>query len=405
MELINGRDIVIVGQQPWDTEIGSNCKNIAIEFAKTNRVLYVNSPLDRITKIRHGGDPKVQKRVLLIEGKNTVIELVHPNLWVFQPEEIIESINWIKFAAIFDFFNLRNNKIIAKEINKAQLKLSFKNIILFNDNDIFRSFYLKELLKPKVSVYYSRDYLLASGYWKHHGLRLEHKLMAKSDVCVANSSYLASLCEKYNANAFDVGQGCDLKPYNNSALNKLPLELHSICKPLIGYVGALLSSRLDIDIIRYIATARPTWNVVLVGPEDEAFKKSDLHHMDNIHFLGPKLPEQLPAYIHSFDVCINPQVVNELTIGNYPRKIDEYLAVGKPVVATRTKTMEVFEGHCSLATDKQQFVDLIENCMKINSEELAIERKEFASTHTWENSVGKIYDSIRQYEVGHLSTA
>ena len=32
-ELITGRDIVIVGQQPWDVEIGSNCKNIALEFS------------------------------------------------------------------------------------------------------------------------------------------------------------------------------------------------------------------------------------------------------------------------------------------------------------------------------------------------------------------------------------
>ena len=47
--LITGRDIVIVGQQPWDVEIGSNCKNIAEELTKHNRVLYVNSPLDRIT--------------------------------------------------------------------------------------------------------------------------------------------------------------------------------------------------------------------------------------------------------------------------------------------------------------------------------------------------------------------
>ena len=32
----------------------------------------------------------------------------------------------------------------------------------------------------------------------------------------------------------------------------------------------------------------PDCNFVLVGPEDEAFKESDLHHIKNIHFLGPK---------------------------------------------------------------------------------------------------------------------
>ncbi len=50
--MIQGKDIVIVGLQPWDTEIGSNCKDIAVEMSKNNRVLYVNSPFDRISKFR-----------------------------------------------------------------------------------------------------------------------------------------------------------------------------------------------------------------------------------------------------------------------------------------------------------------------------------------------------------------
>jgi hypothetical protein len=37
------------------------------------------------------------------------------------------------------------------------------------------------------------------------------------------------------------------------------------------------------------------------------------------------------------------QLSNNLTIGNYPRKIDEYLAMGKPIVATSTKTMQMFK--------------------------------------------------------------
>jgi hypothetical protein len=45
-------DIVITGQQAWDVEIGSNCKNIALEFSKQHRVLYVNSPLDRIQPVQ-----------------------------------------------------------------------------------------------------------------------------------------------------------------------------------------------------------------------------------------------------------------------------------------------------------------------------------------------------------------
>ncbi|MDE3143949.1 MAG: glycosyltransferase family 1 protein, partial [Bacteroidota bacterium] len=74
--MISGRDIVIVGQQPWDVEIGSNCKNIAEEMSKHNRVLYVNSPLDRITLYKHRTEPKVQKRLAVIKGKQNSIEII-----------------------------------------------------------------------------------------------------------------------------------------------------------------------------------------------------------------------------------------------------------------------------------------------------------------------------------------
>ncbi len=62
-------DIIITGQQAWDVEIGSNCKNIALEFSKKNRVLYVNSPLDRISLMKNGNDPKVIKRKDVINKK------------------------------------------------------------------------------------------------------------------------------------------------------------------------------------------------------------------------------------------------------------------------------------------------------------------------------------------------
>ena len=62
-----------------------------------------------------------------------------------------------------------------------------------------RCFYLKELLQPSISIYYSRDYMLAVDYWKKHGEKLEPLLIAKSDLCVANSTYLSDYCKQYNS--------------------------------------------------------------------------------------------------------------------------------------------------------------------------------------------------------------
>ena len=393
--MILGRDIVIVGQQPWDVEIGSNCKNIAMEFSKYNRVLYVNSPLDRFTLIRKKKDPKIQKRINVIRGLENGLIKVENNIWNLFPNRMIESINWIGFQNIFEFFNKQNNKIFARCIKAAIVELGFKDFILFNDNDIFRCFYLKELLQPSVSVYYCRDYMLAVDYWKKHGEKLEPLLICKSDVCVANSTYLADYCKEFNPNSFYVGQGCDLSIFSDHNVFQVSKDFDNIPRPIIGYVGALLALRLDIEILIHIAINNPTWSIVLVGPEDDAFSNSQLHSFSNVYFLGSKPNHLLPNYIHSFDVCINPQLISQVTIGNYPRKIDEYLAMGKPVVASKTAFMQsVFNNYTYLGDNGSDFIDLIKLALMENSEEKAKDRKEFANTHSWEKSVEAIYSSI-----------
>jgi glycosyltransferase involved in cell wall biosynthesis len=392
--ILKNRDIVIVGQQPWDVEIGSNCKNIAIEFSKHNRVLYVNSPLDRITKLKPKKDQKIKKRINVIKGKEEAIVQIADNLYNYYPDEMIESINWINNEAVYNYLNKINNKRFARSINRAIAQLGFKNVILFNDNDIFRCFYLKEFLRPALSIYYSRDYLLYVNYWKRHGEKLEPELIRKSDVCVANSTYLANYCKQYNKNAYYVGQGCDLSTFSNKQVMSIPADMANISQPIIGYVGALQSIRLDIDLIAHIAEERPDWSIVLVGPEDNEFKASRLHQIPNVHFLGSKAPELLPQHINAFNVCLNPQLINQVTIGNYPRKIDEYLAMGKPVVATRTEAMSVFSEHTYLGKTKKIYVPLIEQALREDSEEKRQERIRFAATHTWENNVMEIYKAI-----------
>lgn len=393
-ELIQGRDIIVVGQQPWDVEIGSTCKNIAIEFSRHNRVLYVNSPLDRITLIRERKTPKVQRRLAVVKGKADGIVPIQDNFWNLYPDCVIESINWFKNAPVFNYVNKINNKKFAHSIQKAAERLGFKDYILFNDNELFRAFYLKEFLSPALSIYYFRDFMLTVDYWKFHGTRLEPQIMAKSDMCIANSMHFMNYCKKYNPNSFCVGTGCDLKLFDYRIQREIPGDITNIPRPIVGYVGALMSLRLDIELLEYIAKERPQWSIVLVGPMDEQFKYSRLHDIKNVYFKGAKQVPELPAYINSFDVCINPQLVNEVTIGNYPLKIDEYLAMGKPVVATLTDAMSIFKDHTYLAVTKDDYLRLIEKALVEDSPALYTDRTAFAATHSWENTVKEIYRAI-----------
>lgn len=384
--------IIIIGQQPWDIEIGSNAKNLAIEFSKRFPVLYINSPLDRFTSWRDSDSVAVKKRKEFIKSGQIGLTKIQDNLWNLYPDCMIESINWIGSSALFNVANRFNNKKFAGSISKALDTLGFSNYILFNDNEMFKGFYLNRFLNPKLSIYYSRDNMVGVPYWRRHGLKFEPQIIANYDLCVTNSSYLMNYCRMFNENSFNVGQGCDLSLFSENLMHPTHIEQHTGI--IIGYVGALSSNRLDLNLIEYIAINRPNWTIVLVGPEDDTFKCSRLHSFKNIKFTGLKPMDNLAAYIKSFTVCINPQLLNEITIGNYPRKIDEYLVMGKPVVAVATEAMAPFKDFVFLAENYENYLKKIEEAIMKDNKSLQQGRKEFALSHTWENSVLKIYEAI-----------
>lgn len=392
--VMKDRDIVIVALQSWDFEIGSNARNIAREFAKSNRVIYVNPPLDRITRYKKSGDQKTQRFLKVINHQEEGLHQVEDNIWNLTPDFVAESINWIGVPFIYDAINRSNNRKFAGSIQAAIKKLGFRNIIVFNDNFMFGGFYLKEFLKPATYCYYIRDYLIVQPYFKKHGTRLEPRIIRDADVIVANSTYLQEYAAQYNKKSYYVGQGCEVDMFDEKLINEKPADLKEIGSPLIGYVGNLTSQRLDIQLLIDIAQQKPEWNIVLVGPEDNAFRSSKLHEMKNVFFLGKKRPDELPAYVRYFDVCMNPQAINQLTIGNYPRKIDEYLAMGKPTVATTTKAMEIFAKETYLASDASEYIVQIRKALAENDEALKQQRIATARSHTWENSVKDIYAAL-----------
>lgn len=396
--MIENRDILMVGLVALDSRIGSNVINLAEVFSRNNRVLYVNYPLDRMTRLRGRKDTIIQKRIKVIKGDLPDMEQINENMWSFYPRTILESINQLPFNGLFDFINKINNRRFSGEIRRALKKLNFKDIIIFNDTDMFRSFYLKELIGAKTYVYYTRDNMIAVDYWKTQGIRIEAALMSKVDLVVANSTYLAGLARKFNPRSYYVGQGCDVSLFDKKLIKSVPDDMKGIKNPIIGYIGVLYTLRLDIDVLVHIAKSRPDWSLVLVGPEDEGFKNSELHQIENVHFLGSKNMDELPAYLNAFDVALNPQKLNEVTRGNYPRKIDEYLAMGKPSVATKTEAMDVFSDYVYLAENKEEYVKLIEKALQENTQEKETEREKLARSHTWEANAEEIYKRIEEIE-------
>lgn len=377
----------MIGQQGWDLGLGSNAHNIAAEFSQDNNVLYINTPLDLNTLRQQWRNPKIQYRIKVLLGLEKGLQKVSESLWVYTPRTLCLSVNWLRSGTLFRFFNRLNNRLFAGSIKTITAQVGFKEYTLFNDSLIFLGLELKEFLRPEKYIYYIRDYMIGVGYFRQHGPGAEAELIRKADVVVANSEFLTHYAAAFNAASYYVGQGCDLSMFQVESPLAIPADLAAIPQPRIGYVGYITASRLDLNLLICLAQAKPDWNFVFVGPQDAPFQASILHQLPNVYFLGAKTSEQLPAYIGHFNVCLNPQLVNDITIGNYPRKIDEYLAMGKPVVATWTQTMKLFQDHVYLASSLAGYLELIEKAMVEHDDSKAAARTAFARSHTWQASV------------------
>ncbi|MFT5647442.1 MAG: teichuronic acid biosynthesis glycosyltransferase TuaH, partial [Aureispira sp.] len=114
--MIKNTNIVIFGLQPWDIQIGSNCKNIALELSKHNRILYVNRPLDRINWLKRKKNLISQNRMDVLNKKKEPLEQINENLQVLTPTVIMESVQWLNSATLFQYLTKKNSQKLAKNI-------------------------------------------------------------------------------------------------------------------------------------------------------------------------------------------------------------------------------------------------------------------------------------------------
>ena len=386
---------VILTQQPWeDKNTGSNIWDMAQVLARTDEVLLINQALDWSALVGRGTKKLRQRQKFLQRSHGQRLIEVGANFRVLSPRVLLGSFNWLPDSPVYDWLNRYNGRKLAEEIKSALEELQWESYILLNDNEMLRGFYLKELLQPQLYVYYLRDNLAATAYWQRHGERLEPELIGKADLIVSNSVYLTRQAARYNRHSVYIGQGCNQTLFDPDQVQSEPADLAGLPRPRVGYAGALTGMRLDVGLIEAIATRRPDWQVVLIGAVDSSFPTDRLRALPNVTILAPKPLPLIPAYLASMDVLINPQVVNEMTIGNYPRKVDEYLAMGKPVVAVRTEAMALFEKHVFLAETTDEFMDGIAGALSGKLPSTSEERITFALEHTWENSVGLLSDTI-----------
>jgi glycosyltransferase involved in cell wall biosynthesis len=143
-----------------------------------------------------------------------------------------------------------------------------------------------------------------------------------------------------------------------------PQDQAAIPGPRLGFFG-VLDERFDAELLAAVAAARPRWQFVMIGPVVK-IDPASLPRRANIHYLGGRRYEELPAYLSGWDVALMPFAMNESTRFISPTKTPEYLAAGRPVVSTPVRDVVRpygTQGLVEIAATAEEFVAAAEKLL------------------------------------------
>ena len=143
-----------------------------------------------------------------------------------------------------------------------------------------------------------------------------------------------------------------------------PRELERMDGPIVGYVGNLDIIRIDLELLKAVASGRPDWNLVFIGSMHKGREIKVLEKYGNVHFLGVRVYEQALRYIRHFDVAIIPHLDNELTRSMNPLKLYVYQSLRVPVVSTPIENIEDFGGLVHVGDTPEEFITKVEGCLQ-----------------------------------------
>ncbi len=215
-----------------------------------------------------------------------------------------------------------------------------------------------EHLKAQVTIFDCMDELSAFKGAPPDLIVKERQLMAKADVVFTGGHSLWEAKRRQHQNAHAVPSSVDITHFA-AARDRLPepADQADIGHPRLGFFG-VIDERFDIDLVSELATLRPDWQIVLIGPVVK-IDPDTLPRQPNIHYLGAKRYDELPVYLSGWDVALMPFAINESTRFISPTKTPEYLAGGCPVVSTAIR--DVVNGYgdsgvVSIADSAQTFI-------------------------------------------------
>jgi glycosyltransferase involved in cell wall biosynthesis len=244
----------------------------------------------------------------------------------------------------------------------------------------------------EIAVVYDCMDELAQFRFAHPDLpRRERLLLANADIVFTGGRKLYDAKRRYHRNVHFFGCGVDVGHFGKARLEEtaVPADIAELPKPVFGYFG-VIDERIDYELIERLAAHNPAASVVMLGPVVKV-DPATLPQGHNIHWLGKRDYEALPAYVKGFDVCLMPFALNEATEFINPTKTLEYMAARKPIVSTAVAdVVRNFTPVVRVAKSAPEFITLAGRAAKNADLVLLAEGLKKAQGASWESIVNSM---------------
>ena len=328
-------DILCISSIDWDFIWQGHQEIMSRLAAEGHRVLFIENTGVRQVRVSDMG--RIRARLKNWKRGTNGFREERPNLFVHSP--LVLPLPYSRIAGWI------NRQVMMRSITRWMRATGFSRPIVwtFLPTPLAREVIAR--IDPIATVYHCVDEFSSSSADAKRIVASEERLFRDADLVFVTSEKLRERAARFNEHVHLFPSGVSLEAFGaaREAGVAVPADLARLPRPIIGYVGGI-HQWVDQDLLAAVAGRVPNASFALIGPPQ--VDVSRLAACPNIHLLGQRAHSEVPGYIQGFDVGLVPYRITDYTANVYPAKMNEYLVMGKPVVATDLPEVQRFNrGH------------------------------------------------------------
>jgi teichuronic acid biosynthesis glycosyltransferase TuaH len=359
--------IVVCAGTPWTSHPMPE-HHIARQLAGRRPILFVDPPVSLVTAWR---DPAIREAMreprlrLVAPGLARLTPLVQPGMRRPGSIRLTEPLTRLHIRRALRALGAR-----------AASRVLASDLVLF------------EPRAPERRVLYATDDFGAGaqlfGTSQRTLARNLERMRKGAERVIAVSPALADAWRARGCDVVLIPNGCDAEQFAHTDEAPDPDDVR-LPSPIAGFTGTI-NDRIDLACLEAVADAGHS--LLLVGPVSRVSDPARLERLfarPNVQWVGPRPFERMPSYLKRIDVGLTPYADTPFNQASMPLKTIEYLAAGRPAVATDLAGARFLATDLVvLASSPRAFAEATGRLLREPRDPARVAaRRAFAAGHSW----------------------